>query len=132
MLIDSNVIIYAAQPEHSDLRRFIAAHAPAVPAISYVEVLGFHRLTEQDRIHFQAFFSAATILPMTQAVLDEAVRLRQVRRMSVGDALVAATCLVNGLTLVTRNVDDFAWIPGLTILNPFDPPQPTENAPEDR
>ena len=27
MLIDSNIIIYAAKPEHQELRRFIAKHA---------------------------------------------------------------------------------------------------------
>ncbi len=36
MLLDSNVIIYAAQPQNEALRRFIAAHAPAVPAIKLV------------------------------------------------------------------------------------------------
>jgi predicted nucleic acid-binding protein len=52
MLIDSNIIIYAAKPEHADLRRFIAEHTPAVSAVSYVEVLGYHRLTERDRQYF--------------------------------------------------------------------------------
>ena len=41
MLVDSNIIIYAAQTAHEDLRSFIAEHAPAVPAVSYVEVLGY-------------------------------------------------------------------------------------------
>jgi hypothetical protein len=39
MLLDSNVIIYAAKPEHGSLRRLIAEKSPAVSAISYVEVL---------------------------------------------------------------------------------------------
>lgn len=77
MLIDSNVIIYAAQPEHAELRQFIADHSPSVSAVSYVEVLGFHNLSEQDRAHLEAFFSASTVLPIIQAVLDEAVQLRQ-------------------------------------------------------
>ena len=42
MLIDSNIIIYAAMPEHQMLRDLIAEHAPAVSAVSYVEVLGYH------------------------------------------------------------------------------------------
>ncbi|MBU6362138.1 MAG: type II toxin-antitoxin system VapC family toxin [Chloroflexi bacterium] len=83
-------------------------------------VLGFHRLTLYERAHFEAFFDAATILPLTQPILDQAVRLRQIKRMSLGDALVAATCLVHHLTLVTRNTADFDWIVGLKLLNPFD------------
>ncbi len=120
MLLDSNIIIYAAQPEHHELRRLIAEQTPAVSAISYVEVLGYHRLTTQAREHFKAFFAAAPVLPLSQAVLDRAVSLRQVRIITLGDALVAATALVHGLTLVTRNIADFAWIPGLLLLNPFE------------
>jgi hypothetical protein len=40
MLVDSNIIIYAALPEHEDLRRLIAEQAPAVSAASYVHPRG--------------------------------------------------------------------------------------------
>ena len=119
MLIDSNIIIYAAQPANTALREFIARHAPAVSAVSYVEVLGYHRLIEEERQHFEAFFAAALVLPLSHDVLEQAVKLRQVRKMTLGDALVAGTALVHGLTLVTRNADDFQWIAGLSLLNPF-------------
>jgi predicted nucleic acid-binding protein len=121
MLIDSNIIIYAAQQANTALREFIGQHAPAVSAVSYVEVLGYHRLTDQERQHFEAFFAAASVLPLTQDVLEQAVKLRQLRKMTLGDALVAGTALVHGLTLVTRNADDFKWIAGLSLLNPFAP-----------
>lgn len=120
MLVDSNIIIYAAQPAYEALRRFIAQHAPAVSAVSFVEVLGYHRLTEPERQHFEAFFAAATILPLSHDVLEQAVKLRQLRKMSLGDALIAATALASGRALVTRNSDHFQWIAGLSVLNPFE------------
>ena len=128
MLVDSNILIYAAQPAHAHLRQFIAAHAPAVSAVSYVEVLGYHQLDDEERQYLEAFFRLVRVLPLSQAVLDQAVALRQQRKMSLGDALVAGTALVHGLTLVTRNVEDFHWIQGLSLLNPFDiaPPQEHE------
>lgn len=122
MLIDSSIIIYAAQPEHEDLRAFIAAHAPAVSAVSYVEVLGYRDLSEADKPLFGQFFAASLVLPLDQDVLDCAVTLRQQRRMTLGDALVAATALVHRLTLVTHNVADFAWIEGLEVFDPLDAP----------
>ena len=129
MLVDSNILIYAAQPAYTQLRQFIADHAPAVSAVSYVEVLGYPHLEDQDRQYFEEFFHLAQVLPLAQAVLNQAVTLRQQRKMSLGDALVAGTALVYGLTLVTRNVDDFQWIPGLTLLNPFEEaPQPEHEA----
>ena len=120
MLLDSNIIIYAGQPDHDFLRRFIATHAPAVSAISYVEVLGYHNLTAAERTRLEAFFAAATVLPLSQEILTEAVRLRQQRKMTLGDSLIAATCLILGLTLVTRNTRDFTWITALSLLNPFE------------
>jgi predicted nucleic acid-binding protein len=121
MLIDSNIIIYAAQPEYPELRQLIADHAPAVSAVSYIEVLGYHQLTQQERAYFEEFFEAAPVLEISQKVVERAVQLRQLRRMSLGDSLIAATALVHRLTLVTRNIEDFAWIEELTMLNPFTP-----------
>src|SRR4030095_3153415 len=126
MLVDSNILIYAAQPVHAHLRRFIADHAPAVSAVSYVEVLGDHQLDDEERQYLEEFFRLAQVLPLSPAVLDQAVALRQQRKMSLGDALVAGTGRGHSLTLVTRNVEDFQWIQGLSLLNPFDEEPPQE------
>ncbi len=120
MLLDSNIIIYSAQPENEFLRQLIVERVPAVSAASYVEVLGYHRLSETEREHFEAFFAETRILPLSRPVLDAAVRLRQARKIKLGDSLVAGTALLYNLTLVTRNVDDFTGIDGLRILNPFE------------
>ncbi|MBW4667427.1 MAG: type II toxin-antitoxin system VapC family toxin [Cyanomargarita calcarea GSE-NOS-MK-12-04C] len=119
MLIDSNIIIYSAQPENPQIREYIALHAPLVSVVSYVEVLGYHRLTETAREYFKEFFRAAEILPISQAVVEQAVELRQTRKMTLGDAIIAGTVLVHNLVLVTRNVEDFKWISQLQLLNPF-------------
>jgi predicted nucleic acid-binding protein len=114
MLVDSNILMYASQPEHAQLRQFIADHVPAVSAVSYVEVLGYHHLDDEERQYLEEFFRLARVLPLSQAVLDQAVAFRHQRKMSLGDALIAGTALVHGLTLVTRNVDDSQWVQGLT------------------
>jgi predicted nucleic acid-binding protein len=92
--------------------------------VSYVEVLGYHKLSEPERSLLEAFFATATILAISQPVLDQAVILRQMqmRKMSLGDALMAGTALAHGRTLVTRNTDDFNWIPGLSLLDPLASP----------
>ena len=56
MLLDSNIIIYAAQPQHEALRQFIAVHAPSVSLIGHVEVLGYHKLCNSDRQFFEELF----------------------------------------------------------------------------
>ena len=119
MLLDSNIIIYSTQPHHDPLREFIAHNLPSVSAISYVEVLGYHNLSSQDRTDLEEFFSLVPILPVTSSILDQAVTLRQIRKMSLGDSLIAATSLVHQLTIVTHNTKDFSWIAGIKLLDPL-------------
>jgi len=74
MLLDSNIIIYAAQPDHAALRQFIEKHASVVSVISYIEVPGHHHLNEDDRQFLEQFFQAAEMLPLSDAVVQWAVR----------------------------------------------------------
>ena len=61
---------------------------------------------------------ADRILPVTLSVASAWGRLRHERPLPVIDGLIAATAKVNGLTVVTRNVKDFARS-GVEVLNPF-------------
>ncbi len=48
-----------------------------------------------------------------------AIALRQQRKMSLGDALIAAACLEHQLPLATANEKDFDWVEGLEMVNPL-------------
>jgi toxin FitB len=119
MLIDSDIVIYATEPEYGNLRQLIANSQPAVSAISYVEVLGYHQITEADKTLLHALFQIMEVLPIDDAVVEQAIQLRQQRRMSLGDAIVAGTAIVHQLTLATHNTQDFAWIPDLSLTDPL-------------
>ncbi|WP_413163361.1 hypothetical protein ACL6C3_28725 [Capilliphycus salinus ALCB114379] len=71
MLLDSNIIIYSARPEYSQLRELIAEYSPAVSALSYLEVLGYHQLTEPQRQYFEEFFQVAEVLAISEDVLTQ-------------------------------------------------------------
>jgi predicted nucleic acid-binding protein len=43
-------------------------------------------------------------------LVARATRLRRRRKISLGDAIIAAKALVQGVALATANVEDFAWI----------------------
>lgn len=58
------------------------------------------------------------VLGIDNAVSDQWGRMGAIRPIPVIDGLLAATALVNGLTLVTRNDRDVAGL-GATVLNPF-------------
>ncbi len=121
MLLDSNILIYSVNPAYPQLRGVVADSESLVSAITYVEVLGFHKLLPAEKLDLEQIFAAIAILPISRAILDSAVHLRQQRKMTLGDALIAATALTHNLTLATRNTRDFAWIAGLTVHDPFQP-----------
>jgi predicted nucleic acid-binding protein len=88
--------------------------------------LGYHLLTQQDRSEFEEFFAAATVLPISDLVVSKAIELRQMRKIKLGDALIAGTAMAHGLTLVTKDTQDFKWINGLTLLDPLGSQQSNE------
>ena len=119
MLLDSNIIIYASKPGCEFLHSLVGEPDACVSVISYVETLGYHKLTEPEKQFLTEFFANVDLVPVSDAVIQHATRLRQSRGMKLGDALIAGTALASGTTLVTRNVNDFDWIAGLPVLNPF-------------
>ena len=65
-----------------------------------------------------AEFSERT-LPIDTVVAQCCARLHVPDKCNERDALIAATALVHGMTIVTRNVGDFQTT-GVTVLNPWE------------
>jgi predicted nucleic acid-binding protein len=61
---------------------------------------------------------AGRVLPVDTAVARRCARLHAPDRRAERDTLIAATALVHGMTVVTRNVADFA-LTGVPLLNPW-------------
>ena len=76
------------------------------------------QLREELRNYVLAPFSEALCLRWAQ-VMDNAIRTG--RPISTADAWVAATALVYAVPLVTHNQEDFAGVPGLTIISEQNP-----------
>jgi hypothetical protein len=119
-LLDSNILIYAGQPEHAFLDAWLSPATAQVSAISIPEVLGYPDLSAEDEAIFEAWFAELTVHAVTEPILRQAAALRRQRRMKLGDSIIAGTALALGAELVTRNVDDFRHIAGLQMINPFE------------
>jgi toxin FitB len=91
--------------------------------------IGILLMERKDAVHgaiFRAWMTghvlpafANRILPVDIAVARRSARLHVPATRPVRDGLLAATALVHGMTLVTRNVPDFAPM-GVPVINPWE------------
>lgn len=117
-ILDANIFIYAPQPVYAHLRPLLVDPDCVASDITRVEVLGFHRLDQQSKTYYETVLRRMTCLAVTTDVLDQAILLRQSKKMSLGDSIVAATALLNSFELNTRNISDFSHISGLLLVDP--------------
>lgn len=90
-----------------------------ISIISKIEVLGFNG--EDDELKRLAdFIALASVVFVDDAVADKTIELRKAYRIKLPDAIIAATALVYGLVLITRNIYDFKNITGITCINPWE------------
>jgi len=133
-LLDTNVISELRRPDKADRR--VVAWANAIPAdrfyisaISILEIeLGALRLARKDATQGAALRRwiddqiltrfEGRVLAIDTAVAQRCARLHVPNPRADRDALIAATALVHGLTVVTRNVSDFEPI-GVALINPW-------------
>ena len=101
----------------------------SISAMTYFEVVRGLRVVRAIRREreFQVFVANATVLPITDDILETAANVyatlhRQGRLIPDADLLIGSTALVHGLAIATNNEDDFRRIPGLTVVNWLRPP----------
>lgn len=98
---------------------------PSVAACEvWVGVLGSQNAARRT-VLFEQFLATLRILPFDGTTSRKAAQLRhdlERKGEAIGplDMLIAATALINGAILVTRNVREFARIPELKVVNWYD------------
>ena len=119
ILIDSNIIVYSYLPQYEYLRTLISRDSVFVSEISRIEVLGYHKLTSDEEHYFRNIFDLVTVIIPSREVFDIAIEIRKNHKLTLGDSIIGATALMQGLTIYTRNLKDFENIPNLTSINPI-------------
>lgn len=118
-LLDSNIIIYASQPGNEFLREDISNDLCFISIVSKIEVLGYHKLKEQEYQKLVRLFEIAPLISLSDNIISGAIEVRKGHNLSLGDSIIAATALENELLLSTRNTKDFEKVEGLQLVNPF-------------
>ena len=119
MILDSNIIIYIGKTTaEKPVLEFLEAHQPdlTASAISKLEVLGFHALQPNEKLRLEQFFQDLKMKIVSKSVIERAIKLRQQRKISLGDSIIAATALIHNLPVFTNNEKDFQHIEGLQVI----------------
>jgi predicted nucleic acid-binding protein len=134
-LLDTNVVSELRRPDKAD--RNVVAWASTLPAasfflsaISILEIeLGALLMARRDATQGAVLRTwideqmlprfEGRILAVDTAVAQRCAHLHVPNPRAERDALIAATAMVHGLTVVTHNVADFEPV-GVTILNPWE------------
>lgn len=136
-LLDTNIISAFAKPEaNQPVIDWLKTAAPETLFVSVITI-GELRLGIEDlpagkrRSQLEQWLAEGlpewfetNVLPVTKAIGERWGRLtieakRKGMTLGTPDGLIAATALEHDLTLVTRNVKDFAGL-GVPLLNPWD------------
>jgi len=117
VVLDTNIYIYLS---NGTLDRCSIKNTDiAYSSVTKIEALGYSSIPANELLLLSALFYESYNLPLTDTIVDKAIKLRQAKRMNLGDSIIAATCLEHDLILWTVNTDDFHHIEGLELLNPI-------------
>ena len=100
-LLDTNIIVYALKGIPS-ITPYLEGDC-FISVVTEIEIIGVAGLGKRELSIRQAAIDYCTIIPLTNTIKNEAIRLKQQFKIKLPDAIIAATALVEGYTLITAD-----------------------------
>ncbi|SOD80580.1 type II toxin-antitoxin system VapC family toxin [Spirosoma fluviale] len=114
ILADTNIFINLSEGK-GDIEPYLIGKDVFVSVISEIELLGWHRISENEKIFFETLLNDCSLIELIPAIKDQAIRLKQIHKIKLPDAIIAATALFLGIPLLTFD-SGFAKIDGLDLV----------------
>lgn len=120
MLIDTDVLVWMTRGHAGAAARLQALTPWRISAVTYMELAqGCRDKQELARVKKGLAVGQTEILPLNTAISDRAMQLVDAYALShglqLGDALIAATALEHGATILTSNAKHFSAVDGLPV-----------------
>lgn len=120
-LFDTNAAVYYLQGCSSwvDFIDNAAMTSRFASVITRMELLSYPRMEQNAEEGIRSFLSDLTIIPLNDAIENTAIAMRRTARLKLPDAIIAATAVNLGATVITgdRHLLEFDWA-GLHTVNP--------------
>ena len=121
LCLDSDVIVDYLRRRDNVLERALSRFNCAFTAVTVYELeIGLFRSPRQSTL-FTDLLGIVAVLPLNYEAAHAAAQVYEKLRgqgllIGVQDTLIAGTCIAHGLPLLTRNVEHYGRIGGLTII----------------
>lgn len=117
--LDTNAIIYYLNGDKSAVfyleKILVKENAIYISAITETELFSFKKITNTELYEIEQLLQTIAIISVDSQVARIAGYVRRTIGIKTPDAIIAATALLTGSSLVTRNTSDFKNIPNLSL-----------------
>jgi predicted nucleic acid-binding protein len=124
-IFDTNIVIYYLQKQFPEKARdfvndLLAKEVPYLSVITEIELLCWKNGSEKDMEILQNFINGTKIIDLEKEIKLKTAEIRKIHKIKLPDAIIAATAIVKGFSLVTRNTVDFQDISNIVLQNPWE------------
>lgn len=109
VVLDTNTLIYKLK---SRLAEELPDSGVEVSVISKIELLSYPDLSKSEKNSIRRLLSQLLVVPISDDIVDGAIKLRRSQRLKLADAIIAATAIARKAELWTNDVQ-FLKVKGL-------------------
>jgi len=123
-IFDTNTVIYYLKKQFPEKARdfvnsLLAKEVPHLSVITEIELLCWKDGSEKDMETLKNFINGTKIIDLEKEIKLKTAEIRRTHRIKLPDAIIAATAIAKGFSLVTRNTADFQDISDIMLQNPW-------------
>lgn len=114
LFIDTNILVDLAEGRKGT-NDYLDGNDLYVSVISEIELLGWHKITTQQKLFFKELLRECSVIELTKPIKELAIELKQNQKIRLPDSVIAASAMHLDLPLLTRD-REFSKVKGLTSM----------------
>ena len=112
-LLDTNILLYALKGL-ADVRLYFDI-PPTISVVTEIEILGVKEIKNTEIAIRETIVEYCQVIPITTSIKKKTIELKRAIKLAVPDALIAATAIEGGFTLITAD-KGFKKVKGLSLI----------------
>lgn len=114
LFVDTNILINLAEGKR-EVDQYLEGNNLFVSVITEIELLGWHKITNQQKDFFQALLNDCTLIGLTKPVKELAIELKQKHKIKLPDSVISASAIHLDIPLITLD-QGFEKIKDLNLI----------------